>query len=110
MATEHELVSPSPQSRVTNAHTVTTATITHDKAKSMTPTKRHYYFSLHINQQEYLRYYQGSASSVQVTSECGKRLKLPANRMRPFMTQNGISGRFRLTIDANNRFLDLQQL
>ncbi|MEA3545750.1 MAG: DUF2835 domain-containing protein [Thermodesulfobacteriota bacterium] len=72
--------------------------------------KQHYYFRLQISQQQFLRYYQGSARSVQVVSECGKRLHFPAVRLRPFLSHTGISGRFLLTIDSNNRFIDLQQL
>jgi len=72
--------------------------------------EQQYYFNLQINQQQFLRYYQGSASSVQVISECGKQLQFPAIRLRPFLSQTGILGRFRLTTDSNNRFIDLQQL
>ncbi len=73
-----------------------------------TQSKKQFYFRLQISQQQYLQYYQGTANAVQVVSECGKRLHFPAARLRPFLTHNGIHGRFRLTIDDNNRFIDLQ--
>ena len=73
-------------------------------------TEKQYFFRLQISQQQFLRYYQGSASSVQVVSECGKRLHFPAVRLRPFLSHTGINGRFLLTIDNNNRFVNLQQL
>lgn len=69
-----------------------------------------YYFRLQISQQQFLRYYEGSANAVQVVSECGKRLHFPAIRLRPFLTHTGINGRFLLTIDHNNRFIDLRQI
>ncbi|MDX2479674.1 MAG: DUF2835 domain-containing protein [Desulfuromusa sp.] len=72
--------------------------------------KQQYYFRLQISQQEFLRYYQGTASSAKVISECGKRLHFPATRLRPFLSHTGINGRFLLTIDSNNRFINLQQL
>ncbi len=75
----------------------------------MIARKQHFYFSLHINQQDFLRYYQGTARSVRVISECGKRLSFPASRLRPFLTHNGISGRFRLTTDSGNRFVEMCQ-
>jgi hypothetical protein len=65
---------------------------------------------MQISQQQFLRYYQGSANAIQVMSECGKRLHIPAVRVRPFLTHSGINGRFLLTIDSNNRFIDLQQI
>jgi len=75
-----------------------------------TARPKHYRFSIHINQQQYLRYYQGSASTVQVYSECGQLLRFPASRLRPFLTHTGISGRFQMTVNAENRFLDLKKL
>jgi len=75
-----------------------------------TPTNKQFYFSLQISQQQYLQYYQGTASAVQVVSECRQKVKFPAIRLRPFLTQSGIHGRFCLTIDSNNRFTDLQKL
>ena len=76
----------------------------------MTARQQQFRFSLTINQQEYLRFYQGTASNVQVVSECGRRLRFPASRLRPFLSHTGISGRFQLSIDANNRFLDLKKI
>jgi len=75
-----------------------------------TQPKNQFTFRLQISQQQYLQYYQGTANAVQVVSECGKRLKFPAVRLRPFLSHTGINGRFLLTIDSNNRFIDLQQL
>jgi len=67
-------------------------------------------FNLQISQDQYLRYYQGSAGAVQVYSECGQRLRFPAARLRPFLTHNGIQGRFQITVSAENRFLELKKL
>ncbi|WP_321365704.1 DUF2835 domain-containing protein [uncultured Desulfuromusa sp.] len=75
-----------------------------------TTSRRQYYFRLQISQQQFLRYYQGSANTIQVMSECGKRLHFPAIRLRSFLTHTGINGRFLLTIDNNNRFIDLRRI
>lgn len=69
-----------------------------------------YFFQLQLSQLEFLRHYQGSASAVRVTSECGKSLLFPASRLRPFLTQAGIRGRFAIRIDAENRFVDLKKI
>lgn len=72
--------------------------------------QKHFRFSLQISQEQFLRYYQGSAGAVQVYSECGQRLRFPASRLRPFLTHSGIQGRFQLTVTAGNRFVELKKL
>ena len=72
--------------------------------------QKHYNFRLNISADQYLRYYQGAASSVQVLSECGNRLRFPASRLRPFLTRSGISGRFRISVDEQQRFIGLEKL
>lgn len=76
----------------------------------MTTDRQQYRFSLQISQQQFLRHYQGTAGSVQVLSHCGRRLRFPASRLRPFLTHTGIMGTFVLTVDARNRFIDLKKI
>jgi hypothetical protein len=76
----------------------------------MSHHQREFSFSIQISQQEFLRHYQGTAGTVQVISDCGRRLRFPASRLRPFLSHAGVRGRFLLTVDADNRFLNLQRL
>ncbi|PQJ47645.1 hypothetical protein BTN99_07095 [Vibrio campbellii] len=69
-----------------------------------------YYFSLNIPYQTFLSHYSGIASSVQVITDNGLRAQLDASKFRPFLTQLGVRGRFRLTTDQNNKFLKLETL
>lgn len=69
-----------------------------------------YYFRLNVSYQAFLSHYAGSASTVMVMTEQGLKLQLPASRFRSFLTQLGVKGRFRLTTDQNNRFLNLEQV
>ncbi|MGY2575940.1 DUF2835 domain-containing protein [Vibrio sp. C8] len=71
---------------------------------------KHYYFSLNISYQAYLAHYSGAASSVLVVTEHGLRLQLPASKFRPFLSQIGVKGRFRLITDQNNKFIKLEML
>ncbi|WP_338164371.1 DUF2835 domain-containing protein [Vibrio sp. 10N] len=71
---------------------------------------KHYYFSLNISYNHYLTHYTGHASSVLVHTDQGLKLQLPATRFRPFLTQLGLKGRYRLTTDQNNKFLRLESL
>ena len=76
----------------------------------MSVARKHYRFSIQLSQQQFLRHYQGAASTVQVYSECGQRLRFPASRLRPFLTHTGIAGRFQMTVNAENRFVDLKKI
>lgn len=69
-----------------------------------------YYFSLNISYQTFLAHYSGVASNVLVTTENGLRLQLSAVKFRPFLSQIGLNGRFRLTTDQNNKFIKLEML
>lgn len=73
-------------------------------------TMNYYYFSLNISYQTFLAHYNGAASSVLVVTDNGLRLQLPATKFRPFLSQIGVKGRFRLTTDQNNKFLKLEVL
>ncbi|MGQ9831020.1 MAG: DUF2835 domain-containing protein [Thermochromatium sp.] len=68
-----------------------------------------FYFSLNIPHSEYLRYYQGSAARVVVQTHDGRTLSIPASKLRGFVTHAGIQGRFRATIDQNNRLVSLER-
>jgi hypothetical protein len=67
-------------------------------------------FQLNISAETYLHYYRGAARAVIVQAEDGRTIQLPANSFRPFVTADGISGRFELTLDANNKLVELRRL
>ncbi|QIA63299.1 DUF2835 family protein [Vibrio astriarenae] len=69
-----------------------------------------YHFQLNISYQSFLQHYSGVASNVLVTTTTGVRIQLPASRFRPFLSQIGVKGHFRLITDQNNRFLKLERL
>ncbi|MDD9194702.1 DUF2835 domain-containing protein [Aliivibrio sp. S3MY1] len=69
-----------------------------------------YYFRMNVTYQAFLSHYSGVASTVMVMTEQGLKLQLPATRFRSFLTQLGVKGRFRLTVDQNNRFVNLEQV
>ncbi len=70
----------------------------------------YYHFNLNISYQVFLAHYSGAASAVVVTTDQGLRLQIPASRLRPFLTQLGVKGRFRLTANQQNKFLKLEML
>ncbi|MEJ2765566.1 DUF2835 domain-containing protein [Photobacterium sp. MCCC 1A19761] len=71
---------------------------------------RHYTFSMDISYQSYLGHYSGAASTVLVVTDNGLKLQLPASRFRPFLSQLGVKGRFRVTVNAQNRIEAIEQI
>ncbi|WP_404402936.1 DUF2835 domain-containing protein [Idiomarina seosinensis] len=70
-----------------------------------------YEFSLSMSYQEFIEvYYGGGAQQLVVTSTGGKRVAIPAGRMVPFVDSAGVRGLFRLTVDKNNKFVNLERL
>ncbi len=67
-------------------------------------------FRMSLSSEEYLRYYQGQAHAVMVRAEDGRRVQLPANCFRPFVTRDGLQGRFEVELDANNRLIQIAKI
>ena len=69
-----------------------------------------YSFSVDISQQQFLQYYRGNVTSVMVTTECGRSMEIDASHFRAFVSAYGVMGRFKITLDNNNRLIDLQEV
>lgn len=65
---------------------------------------------LHISAEEYLRMYAGSARDVITYAVDGRRVRFPANILRPFVTRSGVRGRFRISFTPDNRFEGIERL
>jgi len=68
------------------------------------------FFNLNISADEVLRYYKGVASIVSTRSIDGRTIRFPASRLRPFMTSNGVQGRFAITFDDDNKFIEMRRI
>lgn len=66
-------------------------------------------FSLKISYDAYLEYYKGHAQVVRVYDDNGQQLQINAKYFRPFLTPQGISGHFILTLDNNGRYKSLNK-
>ncbi len=69
-----------------------------------------YEFSLHISSDEYLHYYQGVAKAVQVRTECGKLIQFSADKIRQFVLEDGVHGRFIIRLDNKHKFLSVRRI
>ncbi|SDJ70563.1 Protein of unknown function [Ferrimonas sediminum] len=66
-----------------------------------------YIFDLGISANQMQRYYQGQVQVVVVRSLQGKVIHLHPRFLRPFVSANGVHGRFKLTLDLNGQFNEL---
>lgn len=67
-------------------------------------------FRLDISPELYLSYYQGAVRSVIATGRDGRRVQFPAERLRPFVSHDGVRGEFELEFDANHKFVALRRV
>lgn len=66
--------------------------------------------NLVIAADEYQRLYQGVVRDVLAQSVDGRRVRFPAAILRPYVTHSGISGRFRIVFDEQNRFQSIEKI
>ena len=67
-------------------------------------------FTLHLSAEDYLQYYEGIATDVQVRSHCGKLIQFSADKIREFVLSDGIHGIFEMRTDENNKFLSIRKM
>ncbi len=67
-------------------------------------------FRIALSSDEFLLYYNGSASTLIVKAEDGRRVQLPAGRFRQFVTTEGIHGHFEITLDDRNKLVNITKL
>ena len=65
---------------------------------------------LAISNQEFSRLYRGQASDVICTAKDGRTVQFPANKLRQFLTHDGIYGEFKICFSTANRFVSIEKL
>ena len=71
---------------------------------------RNFEFTLALSAQKIRSIYEGQARYILVESDNGLKLQLPAANFRSFVTDDGIQGRFSVSIDANNKIQALRRI
>lgn len=66
--------------------------------------------SLNIPRDEYLRVYQGTARSVLAWDSLGRKISFPVKVLQPFISHEGVQGKFRLDFDDQHRFVAIQRI
>ncbi len=70
----------------------------------------HYYFSASLSYADCEELYLSHIKSVIVTSDDGKRIQLPKEHLKRFITPSGIKGRFRVETDRNHKIKSINLL
>ncbi|WP_350431041.1 DUF2835 domain-containing protein [Shewanella sp. H8] len=68
------------------------------------------FFSLNVSYDAFLPYYQGVAEKVQVRDHQGRVLHINGKYFRPYLTPQGINGRFKLVLNSDGSFKSLNKL
>lgn len=69
-----------------------------------------YYFSAYMSYEEFLPFYQGLVTKIQVTDDKGKKIQLPAEHFRQFLTRDGIVGYFELKVSNQGKFISITRI
>lgn len=67
-------------------------------------------FTLSLSEEQYISYYRGEAKMVSVVADDGRRVEFPASCLRPYVSHNGIDGRFELQYTDTGKFIQLLKL
>lgn len=71
---------------------------------------RIYTFRLNFTSDEVLGFYQGQIKAVSVMTEQQIRLQFPFHHLKPFVSQIGIRGRFRLELSEHNQIHKIEKI
>ena len=75
----------------------------------MQHTYAHFTFSMKLSKEKYEQFYKGTVHNIVVMTHQGVSLQFPASAVRSFVTNEGISGNFMITMDANNKLVSLKK-
>ena len=71
---------------------------------------RRFDFNMALSAEKTRSIYQGQARYIVVKTDNGIKLQLPAVNFREFVTVDGIHGHFSVSIDADNKILELRRI
>lgn len=66
--------------------------------------------TLRIPAEELLRFYAGQATQVLATAHDGRSVRFPVRVLRPFVTEEGVSGTFQLRFGDDRKFRSITRV
>ena len=77
---------------------------------SISPSDSVFYFSINAPYSQCEVLYVPSMPDVVMVSESGLSVQVPTNRLRQFVTSDGIKGRFRMVVDPHKKIKSFERL
>lgn len=65
---------------------------------------------VNISAEKYKLMYQGIAQHIDARALDGRRVRFPANILRPFLLRDGIKGRFRILYDKQGKYQKIERV
>lgn len=65
-------------------------------------------FSISLSPEKVVLFYKGTKNRVQVTADDGTTLSIPWALFQPYVSKNGIRGRFTIVFDAQGKCTELR--
>ncbi|RRJ84849.1 DUF2835 domain-containing protein [Aestuariirhabdus litorea] len=65
---------------------------------------------IQIPAQQYQAHYAGVIRQIHARTADGRSVRFPSEILRPFVTHDGVAGRFRIDFDEQGRFQQIERL
>ena len=69
-----------------------------------------YIVQIGLSADQLKRFYSGRVQYVWTRDEQGTSLQFPLQALRPFVTHDGVAGRFRVRVSAEQRLLGIERI
>ena len=69
-----------------------------------------YIFNVSLTYNQFLPIYEGAVDKIIVTDTTGRTIELPASHFKPYLTPDGISGKFKLITEKSGKFNSLTRI
>ncbi|MEW5012029.1 MAG: DUF2835 domain-containing protein [Cycloclasticus sp.] len=67
-------------------------------------------FKLAISAEAFLAVYQGRAKNISTVAVDGRRLEFSAEKVKPFLTHDGVYGTFEMELAEAHKFVGIRRL
>lgn len=68
------------------------------------------HFNLNLSYDKFLHVYKGEAKYVITTANDGRTIRFPAEVLKPYLTREGVHGKFAISFNELNKFQSLEKL
>jgi len=66
--------------------------------------------NINISKEELLKYYRGTAATITARASNGKTIRFPADSIRPFVSQFGVSGQFEIVYSDAGKLENIKKI